>query len=175
MNTDWPGHLKYNRHATLPISCGAELWFTQGQQPPFAYHLNPFLAANPIWWIFTQFPHYIGCVADPLLARWIRSVESGDNVEIMSMRFNTEGDPPYIRAHLRADHLTSVQTSSAENSIDTGIPEGDFVPRNHVFLFPNYNWIELTNFPLDQGIPSVTIEVSPIDCIPGWSPTEPIP
>lgn len=175
MATDWPGHAAFNRHFTLPPSPGPKLWFTPNNNPPFAYRLEASDPSNPIWWVWTQFTHYIGTQPSDLIARWIRSNTDPLDVELWTLELFTQGFPATVFARLRADHFTPIQVSTAENILSLGEPEGWEMPRGTVLVFETYGWSEVTNFPLDEGVPDVTITAYPVDCIPNWRPPQHLP
>lgn len=175
MVTDWPGHGSTNRFPHLPFGCAARLQFTENTDPPFAYKLSSTLASNPFWWVWTEFEHYVGVERSDAIARWQREHATGDDVELWTMVIYYYVPTATHHANLRADHFTSTQVSSAYNHVDLGFAAGIPMKRGTSILFPNYNWIELQNFPLDHGIPNVSITADPFDCIDGWEPGDPMP
>lgn len=174
-NTDWPGHEKTNHHQQHPPSPGAEYWFTQGQQPPWAYFVEPSGGSSPTGWEFLDSEHYVGSAFREFLARWIRSVTVVGIVQQIILTFNTEGVPHTIHVKLTVAFSFGVQLSICENVLDTGLAEGTFLTRDNVWTFPSSGWANLENSPFDYGCPDADFVLTPVDCIPGWKYKDPMP
>lgn len=174
-NSDWPGHAKFNRHPQLLTGCGPRLWFTQGQDPPFAYHLVATDKASPTAWLWVETTRYLGILRSNLHAEWFYNRLTLTRDEQIRLFFNAEGFAPTLHVTIVAAFSFGQQLSLATQVQDTGILEGDFISRGTVWTFPDSAWVSLVNQPINFHVPICTITATPVDCIPDWKYGDPLP